>query len=178
MRSVLVPVVNVAGREHSSSSNGLINARYCRYNDELLMMGEISPETCWAGDRLIWTVCCCILLDNYCHIIRCTVHWHKILSVQFFSSYPAPTVATFPWKEVHNDAPCAFFFFVVVMWRHDIVRSLKWAWGGKKHFIWGSIDSSFTPRAVILLWPFWPSWWLQKQHTGDRKKRVRSAGVC
>jgi len=25
------------------------------------------------------------------------------------SVYPAPTVATFPWMEVHNDAPCAFF---------------------------------------------------------------------
>jgi len=39
MRPVLLAVVNVAGRELQIQCN------------ELLMMGEIPPETCWAVDR-------------------------------------------------------------------------------------------------------------------------------
>ena len=38
-------------------------------------MGEIPPQTFRAVDTLKWTVLCCIMLYNYCHVIRCTLHW-------------------------------------------------------------------------------------------------------
>ena len=38
-------------------------------------MREIPPETFRAIETLKWNVLCCILLYNYCHVIRCTFHW-------------------------------------------------------------------------------------------------------